>query len=52
MQGNAGAELKIGDYYYYGLGTSVNYRKASHARDLLYYVLVTRESLYLERIHV
>ena len=27
-QGNAAAELKIGDYYYYGLGTAVNYRKA------------------------
>ena len=52
MQGNAGAELKIGDYYYYGLGTSVNYRKASHARNLIDYVLVTRESLCLERIYV
>ena len=28
LQGNAAAELKIGDYYYYGLGTAVNYRKA------------------------
>ena len=33
LQGNAAAELKIGDYYYYGRGTAVNYRKAvSHYR--------------------
>lgn len=28
QQGNVAAELKIGDYYFYGLGTAVNYRSA------------------------
>uniref|UniRef100_A0A7S4UA39 Uncharacterized protein n=1 Tax=Guillardia theta TaxID=55529 RepID=A0A7S4UA39_GUITH len=28
QQGNSAAELKIGDYYYYGMGTSINFRKA------------------------
>jgi TPR repeat protein len=38
LQGNAAAELKIGDYYYYGLGTAVNYRKAvAHYRAARYF---------------
>jgi len=28
QQGNSAAELKIGDYYYFGMGTAVNFRKA------------------------
>lgn len=28
QQGAVGADLKIGDFYYYGMGTEVNYRKA------------------------